>query len=363
MNKQSVKKYELIAQRILEQIDTGILKEGELIPTVRELAEIYDVSPQTANKATAHLVGLGILSSRQGSGSVVQKKSEKKENGCIPMLIDRARASYIQGVNSAMGYHGKEIYLAYLNAMETSNEAAHLIIYDKGAETIADPSAFEHAKGFIIQGTLPPCYLDYIREHDIPAVVLNKAVKQANLGRIGSVFMDYHGLEQLCIYLASLGHKKIIYAFSREFEITEVYEHRLQIIRDSFSKVTSGSDLYPFAFLKDDASDAETLRELYNSGYSAMVCYNDITALRAYDLLHQLQIRIPEEMSVTGFDDLFMAEIAAPPLTTVRIDRTQFLHDAMSLLQELMLTKEPAYPKRSTRTDLILRRSCWKSST
>lgn len=363
MNKQSAKKYEIIAQLIIDQIDSGLLKEGELIPTVRELAKLYDVSPQTANKATAHLVGLGILSSRQGSGSIVKKQSTQKENESIPMLIDSARATYIQGVNSAMGYHGKEIYLAYLNAMRNNGEPSRLIIYDKQDREIKNPELFKNVKGLLIQGTPPPCYMDYIREKDIPSVIINKQVKKEKNGRIGSVFMDYHGLEQLCTYLASLGHKKIIYAFSKEFELTEVYHHRLQIIEDSLDKAFNGHgfDLFKFNFFKDDGDDGDKLRDLHKDGYSAMLCYNDITALRAYDLLHQLQIRIPEEMSVTGFDDLFMAEIAAPPLTTVRIDRTQLLDNSLSLLKELIKLKEPAYPIKNARTDLILRRSCWKS--
>ena len=365
MNEKSMKKYEIIARKILEQIENGVFKEGELIPPVRDLAKLYDVSPQTANKATAHLVGLGILSSRQGSGSVVTKQVENHTHETIPMLIDKARATYIQGFNNALGYHGKEIYLAYLHAMEQCEENAQLIIYDNASKTIPNMDSLARAKGLLVQGSLPQNYQEFIQEHDIPTVVLNKEVKSANRGRIGSVLMDYYGLEQLCTYLASLGHSKILYAFSVEFEMTEVYEHRLKIIQDSLNGIFNGSKytLHAFNFSKDKSEDGARLRDLHKDGFSAMICYNDITALRAYDLLHQLQIRIPEEMSVSGFDDLFMAEIAAPPLTTVRIDRTQFVEDSLSLLRELIATKGTAYPIRKTRTELILRRSCWKSNT
>ncbi|MCY1152678.1 MAG: substrate-binding domain-containing protein [Pleomorphochaeta sp.] len=363
MNDKSAKKYEIIAQHIIEKIENKEWKEGDIIPTVRELAKLYNVSPQTANKATAHLVGLGILSSRQGSGSIIKKQDFHKDHKYISMLIDKARSTYIHGINSAMGYHAKEIYLSYLHAMEQVEESAKLIIYDKNDKSIKDPSLFENVEGLLIQGTLPSCYLDFIRKNDIPTVVINKTVEKANEGRIGSVFMDYYGLEQLCTYLASLGHNKIIYAFSNEFELTEVYERRLSIIENSLQKTFNNNNftLYKFNFSKDNYKDGEKLQELHNNGYNAMLCYNDITALRAYDLLHQLQIRIPEEMSVTGFDDLFMAEIAAPPLTTVKIDRTQLLNDSMDLLKELIATKQSSYPIKETKTELILRRSCWKS--
>lgn len=364
MNEMSMKKYELIAKKILEKIENGEFKEGELIPPVRDLAKLYDVSPQTANKATAHLVGLGILSSRQGSGSIVTKQAGNHPHETIPMLIDKARATYIQGFNNALGYHGKEIYLAYLHAMEQCEETAQLIVYDNASKNIQNADALTHAKGLLVQGNLPSVYLEFIQEHDIPTVILNKEVKRADKGRIGSVLMDYYGLEQLCTYLISLGHSKILYAFSNEFEMSEVYEHRLKIIQDSLTGISNGIKytLQTFNFSKDSYEDGAKLRDLHKNGFSAMVCYNDITALRAYDLLHQLQLRIPEEMSVTGFDDLFMAEIAAPPLTTVRIDRTQFVDASLLLLRELIDTKGVSYPISRTRTELILRRSCWKSS-
>ena len=363
MVKQNIKKYELVAQYITDKIDKGDWKEGDVIPTVRELAKLYNVSPQTANKATSHLVSIGVLSSRQGSGSVVTKQSKMINNETIHMLIDSARASYIHGINTAMGYHAKEIYLSYLHAMEQTNESSKLIIYDKKATSIPDKSVFNNAKGLIIQGTPPECYMDYIRENNIPAVLINKNVQPSQKGRIGSVLMGYHGLEQLCTYIASLGHTKIIYGYSNEFEITEVYKNRLKAIEDYFKNIFQGSnfELYKFHFSKDSKEDGTKLRELHEAGFNAMICFNDISALRAYDLLHQLQIRIPEEMSVTGFDDLFMAEMAAPPLTTVRIDRTQLINDSLSLLNKLRSGDEPSYPIETTKTELILRRSCWKS--
>lgn len=363
MNEQSGKKYEIIAKKIIEKIDNGIWREGDLIPPVRELAKIYNVSPQTANKATAHLVGLGVLSSRQGSGSIVNKPISKIEKSSIAMLIDTARYHYIHESNSAMGYHGKEIYLSYLHAMEQANESSRLIIYNKKDTVIDNLNLFDDVKGLIIQGTPPPCYINFIKEKDIPAVLINKKVEKSEKGRIGSVFMDYYGLEQLCTYLTTLGHKKIIYGFSNEFELSEVYEHRLNIIENTLKKIFNNNDfdLYKFNFSKDNIEDGIKLKELHKNGYNAILCYNDISALRAYDLLHQLQLRIPEEISVTGFDDLFMAEMAAPPLTTVKIDRNQLLNDSLNLLRELINTKGTAYPIKKTKTELILRRSCFKS--
>jgi len=357
-------KYIQIAEKIQDEIESGIWKEGEPIPTVRALAEKYSVSPQTANKATTHLAGIGILTSRQGSGSIVTASRPRKASAAIPMLIDKARSAYLRGENPAMGYHGKELYLAYLHAMEEEDRTPKLLVYNKN-ETEIPPAMKEDilaARGLLVQGTLPECYLRFIREKDIPAVLINREIAGNGTGRIGSVLMSGQGLEQMAAYIASLGHQKILYGFSTEFEMTDVYQNRLDFFRQCLSQ--SGRGIQPeireFPFSPGSARDAQLLSGFVSEGFKAVVCFNDITALRIYDLVHQSGIRIPEEISVCGYDDMFMAGMAAPPLTTVRVNRNQLLEDSINLLKELMTGPSPSFPVKYSDTDLIIRRSCWQ---
>ncbi|MDC7219775.1 MAG: LacI family DNA-binding transcriptional regulator [Spirochaetales bacterium] len=355
------KKYEIIAQKIQNEIEQGIWSEGEAILTVRELAKLYNVSPQTANKATAHLVGLGILSSRQGSGSIVTKRSSLS-CPCIPMMIDSERAAFIKGSHSTIGYHGKELFLTYMNCLERAYESSRLIVYDKNSTAVSEKEKFKNATGLLIQGTPPPCYMEFIRENNIPAVLLNRRTTENSKGRIGSLMMDEYGLEQLCLYMATLGHNKILYCLSREFATNDAYFRRREIIRNCMDQVYGQDwELEEFHLSPTDSEDRDKLAEYKNRGYSAILCFNDISALRAYELLHTMKIRVPEEMSVSGFDDLFMANLAAPPLTTVKVDRDKTIKDALDLLTELMVLPEGSYPVRYTQTELVIRRSCWKS--
>lgn len=362
----SSKKYIQIADIIMSEINKGTWKEGDAIPTVRVLAIKYNVSPQTANKATTHLAGLGILSSRQGSGSVVTGRKGPSANPDIPMLVDKSRSSYLQGESRALGYHGKELYLDYLHAMSIEGYEPSLIVYDKKDEEVSESTMriLNSAKGVLIQGSISDCYLDYLHEKNIPAVFINRKIQEGSNQRIGSVKMDNNGLEQLSAYITSLGHSKIIYAFSNEFEITSVYADRLKVITESLLHNSRGviPEVSEFIFTPALNSDAVELKELVEGGFSAILCYNDISALRIYDLLHQKKIRIPEEVSVCGFDDLFMAEIAAPPLTTVKVNRNQLLNDSLSLLKELILDETLHYITRYSKTDLVIRRSCWQHS-
>jgi len=54
---------------------------------------------------------------------------------------------------------------------------------------------------------------------------------------------------------------------------------------------------------------------------TAYVCINDLTAIGAMDALRDRGIRVPEDISVLGSEDIYMARFVNPALTTVRLDR------------------------------------------
>ena len=69
---------------------------------------------------------------------------------------------------------------------------------------------------------------------------------------------------------------------------------------------------------------------------TAIFCYNDMTALGVLRSLHAEGRRIPTDISVVGFDDLFIASYTDPPLTTVRQPRKRMGLLAMGSLLQLM---------------------------
>lgn len=57
---------------------------------------------------------------------------------------------------------------------------------------------------------------------------------------------------------------------------------------------------------------------------TAVVAANDLTAIGALRAAHEKGIRIPEDISIAGCDDIEMADIVYPPLTTLRISRREY---------------------------------------
>jgi LacI family transcriptional regulator len=67
---------------------------------------------------------------------------------------------------------------------------------------------------------------------------------------------------------------------------------------------------------------------------TAVVTANDLTAFGALRKIHEMGLRIPEDISLTGCDDIEMSDVVYPPLTTLRISRRQYaqmLFDALQL--------------------------------
>jgi len=89
---------------------------------------------------------------------------------------------------------------------------------------------------------------------------------------------------------------------------------------------------------------------------TAVFCYNDMTALGVLRAIHRRGLRVPADISLVGFDDLFFASYTQPPLTTVRQPRRKMGYLAFESLLKLMSGEEPADPIRVP-AELIVRES------
>jgi len=154
----------------------------------------------------------------------------------------------------------------------------------------------------------------------IPVVFYDVGTPRKN---ITNIRVDYRaGMAKLTSYLHSLGHRRIGY-IGHHTRLGPIHE-RLQALRDATQRL-SGLEV-------ETASDADTLeggrqaaRALLarSARPTALVCVNDIMAVGALRETRARGLRVPEDVSVTGFDNVTLAQFAVPPLTTVHIPREQ----------------------------------------
>lgn len=110
-------------------------------------------------------------------------------------------------------------------------------------------------------------------------------------------------------------------------------------------------------FNRDEARS--TMEQMLIDGveFDAVFAGDDDSAVGVYQALRQAGRRIPEEISVVGFDDQVFAYTLTPALTTVRAPTEQVGKEAVRLLARL-LKGERAEPRLSLPTELVIRESC-----
>ena len=135
-------------------------------------------------------------------------------------------------------------------------------------------------------------------------------------------------------HLASLGHRR--FAFIRgpleHRAAAQRYDGFVEALRHCGIEATPWTAIGDFTFKSGVEAAEQMLRE--PERYTAVACANDDMAAGAMLALHRARLEIPQQISVTGFDDTPMSEIVWPPLTTIRQPIKELTERAVHLLVE-----------------------------
>ena len=174
-----------------------------------------------------------------------------------------------------------------------------------------------------IVSEMDPDLIQELTESHIPVVFYDVGTPRQN---ITNIRVNYRrGIEKIIDYLHSLGHRRL--GFVGHHAMLAPINERMKTVLDAVARNPS--------LEVRTAADADTLeggrqaaRSLLASGYepTAIICVNDITAVGALRELRERGIRVPEDMSVTGFDNVKLSEFCYPALTTVHIPREHIGH-------------------------------------
>lgn len=167
-------------------------------------------------------------------------------------------------------------------------------------------------------------------------------------------------------HLFQLGHRKIAYikgqAFSSDTEV------RWQAVRKAATELNLNIDDRLVGQLEGESSSPElgyqVARKLLATGeaFTALFAFNDVSAIGAVRALRETGRRIPDDVSVVGFDDIQSAAFQNPGLTTVRQPLRQMgVIAAETLLRRINAPAKSPYPKNITiEPELVIRASTAK---
>lgn len=151
-------------------------------------------------------------------------------------------------------------------------------------------------------------------------------------------------------HLAGLGHRRLAFIKGQEFSSdTEV---RWEAVREAAKKFGIEVKAKLTGQLEGDSSSPllgyQVAQKLLASGetFSALFAFNDISAIGAIQALREAGLRVPEDVSVVGFDDIQSAAFQNPGLTTVRQPlREMGTIAAKTLLRRITAPAKAPYPK------------------
>jgi DNA-binding LacI/PurR family transcriptional regulator len=171
-----------------------------------------------------------------------------------------------------------------------------------------------------IVSEMDPELINELTGNNIPVVFYDVGAPRQN---ITNIRVNYRrGMETLTDYLYSLGHRRL--GFIGHHTTLGPISERANVLLEAMSRYPD-VEVYTTADTDCLEGGRRATRALLSAhaGLTAIVCVNDFMAVGAMREIRERGMRIPEDISVTGFDNVKLAQFCWPALTSVHIPRDQ----------------------------------------
>jgi len=334
-----IPKYYQLQNRIFDLIKSGNMKVGDKLPGERELARQFNVAHMTARHAVQTLVNTGVLHKQHGKGTFVAnltKLSTSEIEGrtavktvtvvlpAVPkspkITVAFMRSGILEAVCEAMSEVNCQVNISYFNFSEKSSPLEKCMGCSPG--------------GVIFWYNETPknkFMLKELGERGVPVVLVNNYSSEpydyvVAENRTGAMKMVEH--------LHGLGHRKIAYIDRQEDE-TSVNDRRAGFLEGikKYKMPASENVTLKYDFSDDDVR--RCVKDLVDRKFTAIFAHNDMAAISVMEVLREMNVRVPDEMSVVGYDNIDMAQFLTPTLTTMHQD----FHEMGRKAAEILLGK------------------------
>lgn len=197
--------------------------------------------------------------------------------------------------------------------------------------------------------------IEHLRYRKVPLVFVDVGPEVPGIANIRINYL--HGIRQAVQHLAALRHSRI--AFIAGPQHLKSAMARREAFRSSMTEIGLSPDLIVVGNHKLEGG-MKAFSELYNlkNRPTAVLCSNDMTAIGVMRQAYEQGVRIPEDLSVVGFDDIHLTEFTIPPLTTVQMSQQELATIAFqALLNEVDDPQSNEPQQYELKTSLVLRRS------
>lgn len=310
---------------------------------IEQLAEELNTSTASVSRA---------LNGKAGVGEDLRLRilQRAKELNYVPNLTARA---FSQSKTYAVGFfiaekegisvfndpfYGDILYGAEKTLTQTDY---HLIVATLSATHFQAPTKFRFIRekridGMILAGPdIPAQFIRAMAKTGKPVILIDNRLPDSNTHSINAD--DFSGARSAAEYLLSCGHRSIgILAGPPTFASSHLRVNGFQSVLIERNLPPATLHQHPEHTLIQQGK--ALFQSMWEGGYrpTAIFATTDAMAIGAMQSAKALGLRVPEDISVMGFDDIYWAQIADPPLTTIRIPKTLMGQESVSRLISLL---------------------------
>ncbi len=352
------------------------LEAGYALPSERQLSNKFELNRNTVHRAYESLKDKGFVSHRAGSRGLYISDNAKKlyqpSYPCIGILLTCTFSDFmLRGNRLGMNYLSGVVDRA--NELNHSTMIVNLPPLSESKEKVLEwrDDLISRLTGIIYFGDRGIdndfAFESLVTYKNLPQVFVSASSLHDN---VSSVNTDVRtGAMAAAELLRENGHRKagmILPSFNtkRKSGFVNISIDRQTIIRECFEScgITVQSD-----WIARDCNDLETmscqLDNIMNLDDAPTVfwCQNDLTALCALDYFKSRNIKIPDDISLFGFDDIEEATQSDPPLTSIRAGTYTIGRNAADLVVDLFKNARPGESRKvQIPTSLSCRQSIGK---
>ncbi|GCE22956.1 LacI family DNA-binding transcriptional regulator [Dictyobacter kobayashii] len=251
-------------------------------------------------------------------------------------------------------------WMPILQGAETEANKARIRLTYQGVDANIKPALLIskiqelRTDGLLLVGPFTPETVRAAQEIGLPCVLIDNYIR-SRVKPIDAVLADNAGgVKDAMEYLISIGHRNIAFVGGHTTASKYIYTFRQRQAGYLQALQEANLPIIDELLLDIDVTSLEEIDEacqrLLDSHrpFSAMVCANDPTASYMMRALHKRNVRIPEDVSIIGFDDVAIARHLTPALTSVHVPT-----DAMGALAVKRLIERHSEPDGLAITHLV----------
>lgn len=289
-------------------------------------ASTHNVSPELAEQIRETSRRLGY---KPNAAAYTLKTNRTRTIGVVvPDLSDPVFPPIIRGIEDGLGLHDYVSIVA-----NTDNDA-------RREERVLETMNSRGVDGYILATTKRRDALMPRLTEGKPVVTM---IRRVDDSRFSSVVHDEdEGIRQLLTHLASLGHEDIAHIAGPQDVSTGFMRYSAFARYRNLLDISRGDGLVVFAKTFSEEEGERCAEELLVGGhrFSAVVCANDQLAIGAIAAFQRRGLACPQDVSVTGFNDIPLVDRLQPPLTTVRAQHHKLGLESALLMVEALKTPE-----------------------